>query len=375
MTKLRNSVSASAPAWALLLVVACGGESEKEKTDSAVELDAGSDADSEEEDAGKGEDASASEDAAPEEAGLPADPCPTDLKCTAPQGRFLCTKPSGEVLTCSQASDCSFGMCYKLAGQGICLQLCAPPEGLAGEISIGGTVVELQPGKGLTGVSEASQEPAVAGVKVCVASPMTIKADCAMTDAQGKFTISKLPPNRNAAMAVNVTLSFEKDGYLPQLQAFGLGDGSSLLSNQVRLMTKTYATSLATSLGGTLPDATTGWLQFNAVRFGDGDPKYSYLQGTLKLATLDQVSVSSMPAAGVGPFYTDANEQPQPSGDAGVAATSASGHAYFLNVPMGNYNVSFAHPSLTCGDTPIPAVGVPGYLFAALGTACGNGVK
>ena len=141
-------------------------------------------------------------------------------------------------------------------------------------------------------------------------------------------------------------------------------------------MTKAYATTLATALGGTLPDANTGWLQFNAVRFGEGDPKYSYLQGTLKLATLDKVSIMSTPAAGIGPFYTDANEQPQKTeADAGMAATSVSGHAYFLNVPMGNYMVSFAHPSLTCGDTPIPAVGVPGFLFAGVGTACGNGVK
>jgi hypothetical protein len=85
-----------------------------------------------------------------------------------------------------------------------------------------------------------AQEPLLSGVKVCVASPATIKAECAMTGADGKFTISKLPPNRNAAMSVTVTLSFEKAGYLSQLQAFGLGDGSQNLSNQVRLLTTAW---------------------------------------------------------------------------------------------------------------------------------------
>jgi hypothetical protein len=176
---------------------------------------------------------------------------------------------------------------------------------------------------------------------------------------------------------VNVTLSFEKEGYLSQLQAFGLGDGSQDLSNQVRLMTKPYATALATALGGKLPDATTGWLQVNAVRLGPTVPdgRYSFVQGKLKLETLSGVGITSTPAAGIGPFYTDAEEQPQPAGDAGVAQTSASGHAYFLNVPSGMFNIAFTHSTLTCGDTPIPVTAVPNYLFAALGTACGNGVK
>lgn len=369
------------------LLAACGGDDDKSKSADDAKADAAS------EDAGKAEkdaevegaadagSSDASQDATTSSdtgAASGGEQCPKDLQCLAPSGRFLCTKPGPEVVTCDKAADCTFGMCYKLAGQGICLQLCAPPEGLASELSVGGTVVELTPGKGVTGFNEAPQEPVLSGVKVCVTSPATVKAECATTGADGKFTISKLPPNRNAAMTVNVTLSFEKEGYLPQLQVFGLGDGSFTLNNQVRLMTKAYATTLATELGGTLPDATTGWFRMDAVRLGPSVPdgRYSFVQGKLKLTTLEGVSISSTPAAGIGPFYTNEEEQPKKSeADAGMAATSVSGHAYFLNVPAGNFMVSFAHPTLSCGDTPIPAVGVPGFLFAGLGTACGNGVK
>jgi hypothetical protein len=362
------------------LLVACGDDDEKTKTEDSGASKADASDDAGEDDAEVTEsDAGALDAATTSDTGAAmGEACPKDLQCLAPSGRFLCTKPGPEVVACEKAADCTFGVCYKLAGQGICLQLCAPPEGLASELSVSGTVVELTPGKGITGYNEAPQEPVLAGVKVCVTAPATVKAECATTGADGKFTISKLPPNRNAAMTVNVTLSFEKAGYLPQLQVFGLGDGSFTINNQIRLMTTAAATTLATALGGKLPDATTGWLRLDAVRFtpGAADTRYSFVQGNLKLTTQDGVAISAMPQAGVGPFYTDADEQPKKGeADAGMLTTTASGHAYYLDVPAGNYQMSFAHATLTCGDTPIPAVGVPGFLFAGLGTACGNGVK
>src|SRR5688500_12281031 len=120
MAKSHICVPATAKLCAILLLVACGGEKDNDVTDSAIEVDAG-DAGGQDEDAGGArQDAGASRDAAPQDATAALDPCPAELKCTAPQGRFLCTKPSGEVLTCEKAADCSFGMCYKLAGQGIC---------------------------------------------------------------------------------------------------------------------------------------------------------------------------------------------------------------------------------------------------------------
>lgn len=306
--------------------------------------------------------------------------CPGEYQCQSPTGLFLCTKASGEILTCDKQADCPFGSCYPYAGQGICLLQCTPPQGLPTQNTITGTVVALTPGKGQTGTSETPQEPPLAGVQVCVASPASLmkSVGCTTTAADGTFTLSHVPPNRNAANPVPIALTFIKDGYVSEMLGLVLFDGSQAISNDVRLLTVEYAGKIAAQAGGKLPDTTTGWLQTEAVQFNPKGPDTAatYYNGTLKLRTVDGVVISSNPDAGVGPVYLDDSEQPTALAgglDAGTA-TSGAGQAYFVGAPAGTYQVTFKHPSLTCGDAPTAATVVPGFLFVDITAICGNGV-
>ena len=79
------------------------------------------------------------------------------------------------------------------------------------------------------------------------------------------------------------------------------------------ILTIALATSLATSLGGTLPDMTTGWLQTNATRFGEGsDARYNYVQGTLKL-TMQEAGAPLTPEQEpqIQAFYNEDAQQRQ----------------------------------------------------------------
>lgn len=318
--------------------------------------------------------------------------CPEELVCVAPSGRYLCEKPGPELITCDKQSDCptDVPMCYALAGQGICLRLCTPDEGFPKETSVSGLLVEYAAGNGFTGYTEQPSEKVLEGVTVCLEAPVELKADipCTTTDAEGKFTLSKLPPNRNAAMPIYGYLSFKKDGYLPGLQSFTLGDGSQALANQIRLFSNATAAAIATKAGGKVPDASTSWLIVDAVKFDVGGAvgPYTVEQGALRLKLLDGVTVTPTPAAGIGPLYTDADEiisLGAVGDDAGAGdpldKTSISGFSFFLNVPAVDagtaYKLAFEHPTLNCGNTALDVLAFPGYVMTEIGTACGNGVQ
>lgn len=330
--------------------------------------------------------------------------CPGDLVCVSPDGRYTCQKPGPEALTCEQLTDCPSEIpnCYQRAGQGICLRLCTPPGGFPDKTSIGGKLVEYAPGNGLTGTTQAAKERVLEGVKVCLETPVELKEriGCTTSDADGHFQLDNLPPNIDPTLPIVGTLSFHRDGYLPQAQSFALGDGPQSFASRVRLLTLTYAQALADKVSATLPDDKTGWLLVDttALDIGGKPGRYTFTQGSLQQVLLANVNITTTPAAGIGPLYTDddelisalaATDQDRDAGaaddDAGLTngappvATSSSGFAFYVNVPVKEngslYGLRFKHPDLDCGQAPIAATALPGYLVAGLGTMCGHGVK
>jgi hypothetical protein len=330
--------------------------------------------------------------------------CPAGLECSAISGRYLCVEPGPEVLACDSLQDCPDGIatCVARGGQGICVRFCAPSEGFPNETAISGAVVEYAPGTGFTPLTNTPRETALENVKVCLLQPRELadRIGCTTTDAAGAFMLDKLPANIDPAQQFLGVLSFEKTGYLPQVQSFYLGDGSQTIGNHVRLLTSAYAQEIATKTGSTLPSESTGWLLVDATKFDPASEpsRYSFSQGTLQLALLDHVSISMTPVAGIGPIYTDDSEQlaagapPLTDVDAGsdneddagtalpsaLRETSQSGFALFTDLPTrvngSLYQLTFDHAALTCGSAPTQVILLPGYLTADVGVVCGNGV-
>jgi hypothetical protein len=79
---------------------------------------------------------------------------------------------------------------------------------------------------------------------------------------------------------------------------------------------------------------------------------------------LAEYTVEISPEEGSGPFYSDANGKL----DKSLEASSASGWGTFLNLPAGDYDLSFTATGLTC--TPPPTVMVEEGYLSYIVTTC-----
>jgi hypothetical protein len=300
--------------------------------------------------------------------------CPKGFECVSTTGIYVCENPGPEIVPCETKDGCPFGACYAVSGQGVCLALCQPPEGLPSATSIGGVVTEFTAGAGFAGTTEAAKETPLAGVEVCLREPK-LNVACVKTDASGKFTLTGIPPNRNLAVPVTAFVSFVKAGYLSMLRATALGNGNQTFSPQTRLYTTADAQAVATALGVGLPDSKTGWLGLGAFALNPDDTKRlsAFSEGTTKQITVEGATFSMDPARGSGPYYADASEQFS-SPDASSGSTSIAGFGYFFDVPAGKYDVAVSHPKLECGGA-INLEVVPGFVFSYVDALCGKGVK
>lgn len=306
--------------------------------------------------------------------GISADSCATDLVCVSPTGVYVCENAGPELVPCETKNGCLFGSCLAVSGQGVCVQLCQPPEGLPSSTAIEGVVTEFAAGKGFVGTTETPKEKPLAGVKVCLREPK-LNVPCIETDTEGKFSLAGLPPNRNVAVAVPAYVTFEKSGYLSLVRGTGLGNGNQTLSPQTRLYTMAEAEAIATTLGVSLPTTKTGWLGLGALALNfDGTRRLSaFSEGTTKQITVEGVTFTMDPAPGKGPFYADENEGFSPA-DAALGSTTIAGFGYFFDVPAGSYDVAASHPKLNCGGR-LTIQAIPGFLFGYIDALCGKGVK
>ncbi len=311
--------------------------------------------------------------------------CPSGLDCVAPTGVYICEKPGPLLPTCTKNADCTFGQCYALSGQGICLALCTPPEGEPDSTTFTGKVVEFEAGKGFAATTDPPAGTPIAGADVCIEEPATLvgRVPCVKTDATGEFVLAGLPPNRTITAPVAAGVSIKKAGYLSFLTALSLGAGSQSASQQFRLFTTAQGQALATKFGTPLPDSKTGWVLFGGAKVNaDGATRKStWSTGGLDLITLDQLTATMKPLSGVGPIYATVDESLGAAGDAGadaatdagLAATSTSGWGLFMGVADGSYTMTFAHPTLNCG-MPGPFTARAGYVFDSVTALCGAGV-
>jgi hypothetical protein len=332
-----------------------------------------------------GKDAAVSDSGNVDAAEAGASICPSGLDCVAPTGIYICEKPGPLLPTCTKNADCTFGQCYALSGQGICLALCTPPDGEPDSTTFTGEVVDFTAGKGFAATADPPDGTPIAGADVCVEEPATLvgRVPCVKTDATGKFVLAGLPPNRTITSVVTAGVSIKKAGYLSYLAALSLGAGSQSASQQFRMFTTAQGQALATRFGAALPDSKTGWVLFGGAKVNtDGATRKStWSTGGLDLISLDQLTASMKPLSGVGPIYATVGEGLGAAGDAGadaatdagLAATSTSGWGLFMGIADGSYTMTFAHPTLNCG-MPGPFTARAGYVFDSVTALCGAGV-
>jgi hypothetical protein len=268
-----------------------------------------------------------------------------------------------------------------LTGQGFCLTDCEPPTVPPETTTLSGVVVERRAGTGKVGEGagqvgsgQAPKETPLAGVRVCLEIPR-FGLPCATTGADGKFELGNIPPNRNLLIDAEAVVSFTKDGYLPTLRAFSVGEDNQTLPAQTRLFSTANAQALATSTGTSLPDENTAWvtLEFYQLNTTGATGISVFEEPGLKLRGTAGVTVATAPTLAKKALYPDATERVSAT-DAGAAASSEAGSAVMLDVPPGEYTFTFDHATLNCGASylaPIP----PGWVIANIGAVCGPGTQ
>lgn len=153
----------------------------------------------------------------------------------------------------------------------------------------------------------------VGGMRVCAIDEPEIP--CTTTDALGKYTLAVPSQTR-------LTLSYEKDGFVPKLWPVDTGETGffSFWNMQRRSWYDAQAAALGVSFDSSL--------------------------GIVSLQVNGEAGVTFRidPPLGNGPFYTDAKLAADPA----LLWTSDSGVGAFLNVPPGVYAASFLHPYAAC---------------------------
>jgi hypothetical protein len=217
-------------------------------------------------------------------------------------------------------------------------------------------------GAGLAGVDggAAAALGGLPGVKVCVHDMPDIA--CATTDAKGQFQLLGLP-----ALA-NVVLTLDKEGFVPASKSIQTASTDMNVNGSSILMFG--ATALRPPDGfERLPN--TGSVDFFAIGPTDADPNV--------LAILSDVGIALSPSKGEGPFFFDGRGVYAPT-----AKSTAGGFGFYLNLPPGEYTLTFTDEKHDCApvSAPIAGFGIPipptsarftvldGYLTEEIGVIC-----
>jgi hypothetical protein len=198
----------------------------------------------------------------------------------------------------------------------------------------------------------------VSGVLVCVFEDNSIP--CVSTDANGDFTLNGVPSG------VEILVEFTKSDYFPTLVT--LTTEAAPMSLGELLSPSKLAVGLLALAVGTTVDPSKGQLLFNAFTPGTGGG-FTGEGGVVALME---------PKSGVGPYYFDANQQP----DKTLTATTTTGAGVYANVDPGYAEVTLTSFSKTCTRLTTAWAGstataskvriVAGYLTGGAAIQCPN---
>jgi hypothetical protein len=241
---------------------------------------------------------------------------------------YLCSEKDTAVPPeCEKDADCSYGKCIKSIteeNKSYCVEYCS-----LGSNEILGSVVGL--------------DGALGGVDVCVFEDGKANEDlCTTTNDSGEFALFNLPDKGF------FVLSMSKEGYQSNLQ-IAYTNTSLLGILSLGLMFTTDEIADAFDAVDVTPEDDTGSIVFMVL-------------GTT--GALSEYTVEISPEEGSGPFYSDADGKL----DKSLEASSASGWGTFLNLPAGDYDLSFTATGLTC--TPPPTVMVEKGYLSYIVTTC-----
>jgi hypothetical protein len=160
------------------------------------------------------------------------------------------------------------------------------------------------------------------------------------------------------------------------LRGFFLGEDNQALPIQTRMFSNATAQALATSLGTTVPDQTTGWvmLDFYQLNTTGATGMSVFKEPGLSLRSTEGVTVETVPPAPRPALYPDVNERVSASADAGLRASSLAGTGLLVGLPGGEYEFQFSHPTLDCGF-PYWTIVPPGWVISNIGAVCGPGTR
>ena len=200
----------------------------------------------------------------------------------------------------------------------------------------------------------------LSGVKVCVDDMPNIA--CATTDAKGAFELDGVPG------LTSLVLTLDRDDYVPASKSIQTADTDMNVNGSSILM---YPTGSLKPPDGVQQAPDTGSVDFFAIGPKDDDPK--------SFVVLSDVTVALSPAKGQGPYFSDGRGVYDPQ-----ATATVGGFGFYLNLPPGEYTLTFTDPKHDCApvSAPIGGFGVPvpptsvkftvlaGYLTEEVGVYC-----
>lgn len=166
-------------------------------------------------------------------------------------------------------------------------------------------------------LTEFGSNVAVPDVDVCVKEAAS--TPCVKSDKDGKFSIEG--PEK-----ADFHVTMKKTGYLSYASAYGNGQKDTTYNTL--LLTETLVGLMATALGTT-------------VKKGEGHIIFTASGASAGTAG---VSFKMAKAAGEGPFYLGTSGMP----DKKLTATTAAGQGTYMNLPAGDYVLSFSSATAKC---------------------------
>jgi hypothetical protein len=192
-------------------------------------------------------------------------------------------------------------------------------------------------------------------VEVCVYEDSTLP--CAISTRSGEYEFDGAPQNRP------FHFSYKKAGFDPVLYPVGATAPGSYGAPFIAMASVSFNDSFMKQVG-VERDPTKGTIQFAAAEPGtQTDAGFFQVFGGMGFVYLKDFQVSVSPNASEGPFYVSEAWRP----DGNLTRSSAAGWG-FVTASPGDYTLTFAHPTHTCGT--ITTTVVAGYSTVYVGAIC-----